>query len=235
LGSLQKHAPEILTGIGVAGVAVTAFLAAKATLKCSEIIKEENLTPKEKIGEVWKDYIPTVVSGCASMTCIVAGNRIQAKRSAALAMAAELSAAALAQYKAKAIETLGEKAEEKIVDAVAKQKIEDNPVSTSEIVVTGRGKHRVYDAITGRYFEHDIEGIRKIINDLNVRLRNEMYISYNELCYELDLPTIQLGDQIGWCIENGGIDVTFSSQICDDGVPCLVMEFIIWPGPNYRN
>ena len=236
LGTLSKHAPEILTGLGVAGVVVTAVLTAKATLKVDEVLKEENLTPKEKVKEVWKDYIPPVVSAVATGACIIAGNRIQAKRTAAFAFAAESATLALASYKNKVAEVLGEKAEEKVADAVMKQKIDDHPVMNIES--TGKGTQRFYDDISGRYFIHDPDTVRHTVNKLNQRLLTEMYITVNELYYELNLPPIKLGDQLGWNIENGLIELRNANKFrafeCDDGTPAFIMEFVNDPTANYK-
>ncbi|MFR8351429.1 MAG: DUF6353 family protein [Blautia obeum] len=42
-------------------------------------------------------------------------------------------------------------------DAVAKDKVEKNPVVTREVIITEKGNTLCYDAISGRYFKSDIE------------------------------------------------------------------------------
>lgn len=236
LGTLSKHAPEILTGLGVAGVVVTAVLTAKATLKVDEVLKEENLTPKEKVKEVWKDYIPPVVSAVATGACIIAGNRIQAKRTAAFAFAAESATLALASYKNKVAEVLGEKAKEKVEDAVIKQTIEEHPVSSTVVHDTGKGAQRFYDEISGRYFTSTPDFVRKAVNNLNKRLLDEMYVTANDLFYELNIPPIKMGDEFGWNVDYGLIEPRepFRGYECDDGVVTLVMEFINPPRAGYK-
>ena len=71
-----KHSPEILTGIGIAGMIMTTVLAVKATPKALELIekqkKEEqtdDLTPIEVVKTTWKCYVPAVATGAASITC----------------------------------------------------------------------------------------------------------------------------------------------------------------------
>ena len=234
LNICDKHGSEILAGVGVAGIAVTAFLASKATLKCSEVLKEGNLTPVEKAKEVLPDYIPAIISGLFSGYCIVLSKKIDFNKNAALAAAATLSETALREYKAKAIEVLGEQGEKKISDAIAKQKIEDNPVTSSEVIVTGKGKHRFFDSISGRYFQSDVESVRRSINDLNARLMSEMYITLDELYYEIGLPSIWIGNVLGWNIENGTIVPQFSTHLCDDGEPAVVLNFVNMPKCDYK-
>ena len=62
--SMSKHTPEILTGMGIAGMVATTVLAVKATPKALEYIdaatyeKQEPLTPVETVKTCWKCYIP---------------------------------------------------------------------------------------------------------------------------------------------------------------------------------
>ena len=65
--SMAKHSPEILTGIGIAGMIATTVLAVKATPKALEYIdtatyeKEEPLTPVETVKACWKCYIACII------------------------------------------------------------------------------------------------------------------------------------------------------------------------------
>jgi hypothetical protein len=98
------------------------------------------------------------------------------------------------------------------------------------VIVTGKGDTLCYDTISGRYFKSDIEKIRKIVNDLNLRLRDENSISLNEFYYEFGLDSIKIGDDIGWNISiNGYIEPHFSSQLASDGTPCLVLDYMCGP------
>ena len=77
--------------------------------------------------------------------------------------------------------------------------------------------------MSGRYFESDIEKLRKAVNDLNRRMRDEIQITLNEFYYEIGLDSIKIGDSLGWDIDKGYIELEFSSQLDKDGVPCLVI------------
>ena len=91
-----------------------------------------------------------------------------------------------------------------------------------------------YDAVSGRYFKSDRDKIDKVINELNRRMRDEMYISLNEFYYEIGLNEISLGDQLGWNIDNGYIEPSFSYQGAEDGTPCLVIGYLVEPRYDYR-
>ena len=62
---------------------------------------------------------------------------------------------------------------------------------------------------------------------------DEGYISLNDFYYEIALPETKLGDELGWHIDNGLVDLRFSSQLAEDGTPCLVIDYQIAPKYDY--
>lgn len=238
--TLSKHSPEILTGIGIAGMITTTVLAVKATPKALALIeeaeyeKDDICTPVEKVKVAWKPYIPAAVTGTVSIACLIGASSVNARRYTALTTAYKLSETALSDYREKVIETIGEKKEQVVRDAVIKEKMEKNPVKNTEVIVTKKGDTLFYDPLSARYFNSDPETIQKIENDLNRRMRSEMYISVNELYYEIGLPETALGNDVGWNIDRGYIEIEFSAQKADDGRPCLALSFTTPPRWNYK-
>lgn len=242
-----KNSPTILTGLGVAGLITTVVMAVRVTPKAMEIINEERLdradadenfiygsTKMEVIRLVWPCYIPTLVMGCATIACIIGANSINLRRNAALASVYSLTEATLKEYQAKVIETIGENKEHKIKDEIAKDQVRNHPLNDKEVILTGKGNTLCYDVISGRYFKNDIENIRKVRNDLNQEFLNgEMFISLNDLYYALGLSNTKMGDEIGWSIDDGQIEFNFSSQLAEDGIPCLVLDYSLDPKYNY--
>lgn len=241
--SVVKHSPEILMGLGITGLVTAGVLAVKETPKALRLIEEkkkeeqvEKLTPMETVKTTWKCYVTAVVTAGVSVGCLIGSSKVNSRRNAALATAYTLSETALREYKQKVIETIGEKKEQAVRDAVAKDKLERDPVSKKEVIVVEKGNTLCYDAVSGRYFKSDIEKLKKVENELNRRMRNENYISLNEFYSEIGLKSLYpLGDDIGWNIEKGYIDMYFSSQLADDGTPCLVIEFDIAPKYGYAS
>lgn len=138
---------------------------------------------------------------------------MNARRNAALATAYTLSESALKDYQGKVIEMFGEKKNEAVKDAVAKDKVEKNPVVTREVIITEKGNTLCYDAISGRYFKSDIEKIKKAECELNRQMLDDMYVSLNDFYYEIGLDSVKLGDELGWNVDSGYIDLSFSSQL----------------------
>ena len=240
-GVLERHASEILTGIGVAGMVTSTVLAVKATPKACLLINDrkdelevEKLPVTELVKTTWKCYIPAVVTCGASIACLVGASSVNFKRNAALATAYKLSEAALSEYKDAVIETIGEKKEQSVRDKVAEERLKKNPVSKSEIIVTGNGTTLCYDPVGNSYFKSNIQQIESAKNKLNARMLSENYVSLNDFYDELGIGPTKLGDDLGWDIyKDGLVEIAFSSQLAEDGTPCLVMDYSIAPRYEY--
>ena len=244
--AVSNHSPEILTGIGIAGMITTTILAVRATPKALELIDDkknelgmyptEKLHPIEVVKTTWKCYLPATITGVTSVACLIGASSVNSRRNAALATAYNLSASALTEYKTKVIETVGEKKEQLIRDKVAEERISKEPVNQSAIIVSGNGNTRCFDTITKRRFVSDIESINKIVNELNRRMINgEDYISLNEIYYELGLDGSSIGDELGWNVSTGLIELDFSAQLDTDGTPCIVIDYTVAPKRGFNS
>lgn len=239
--STKKHSPEILTGIGIAGMITTVVIAVKSTPKAIKLIdekKEENnaevLAPVETIKTAWFCYIPAMVIGVMSVCCLIGANSVNLRRNAALATAYALSESALKEYSEKVIETIGDKKESTIRDAIAQDKLNQNPVTNTEVFITDKGNTLCYDVLSGRYFRSDIDKIKKIENELNRQMRDDMYISLNDFYYELGLEPTEVGNSLGWNIQDDYINLDFRAKLASDGTPCLVIDYNNGPKYDFR-
>lgn len=245
---MSKHSPEILTGIGIAGMITTTVLAVKATpkaLDCIERKKEElhpesdeDLTVVETVQATWKCYVPAAVTCVASVACLIGASSVNARRNAALATAYNLSATALAEYKDKTLEVVGEKKEREIREKVAEEQTKKEPANPTTIIMTGKGNTRFMDSVTKRRFNSDIETINQIVNRLNRRMINgEDYISLNEFFYEIGLEGCDVGDELGWNVARGLIELPDPPHaiVDTDGVPCIVLDYVIAPKRGFNS
>ena len=240
---LTKYSPGILTGIGIAGMIGATFMAVKATPKALYLIeakKEESeveeLTPVETIKTCWKCYIPATLTTVLSAVCLIGASTVSAKRNAALATAYSISEAALREYQEKVVEVVGEKKEKAVRDAVAKDQIERDPVTKSEVVIIDSNSNTLcYEPLSGRYFKSTIDKIKKAEIKLDRQMIQEMYVSLNDFYWEIGLDETDLGDKMGWNLSKGYMDLSFSSQLADDGTPCAVIVYGIPPVYDYQN
>ena len=240
---LTKYSPGILTGIGIAGMIGATFMAVKATPKALYLIESkkeesevEELTPVETIKTCWKCYIPATLTTVLSAACLIGASTVSAKRNAALATAYSISEAALREYQEKVVEVVGEKKEKAVRDAVAKDQIERDPVTKSEVVIIDSNSNTLcYEPLSGRYFKSTIDKIKKAEIKLDRQMIQEMYVSLNDFYWEIGLDGTDLGDQMGWNLSKGYMDLSFSSQLADDGTPCAVIVYGIPPVYDYQN
>lgn len=254
---LQRRSPEILTGIGIAGMISTTVLAVKATPKALMLIEEEKrrrnydnakeardngwdkcehidtLPPVDTVKTAWKCYIPAAITGTVSVACLVGASSVNARRNAALAAAYTISESTLREYKDKVIETVGEKKEKAVRDAIAKDKVERDSVENKEVIITDRGNTLCYDAHAGRYFKSDIDKLKKVENDINKKLLDEGYIALNDFYDAIGLEGTDVGRDLGWRVEQGLLELDFSSQLTKDGTPCLVIDYNTLPQYNF--
>lgn len=236
---VKKHSPEILTGVGVAGMITTTVLAVKATPKAIRLLDEakdekgDELTVVETVKAAWKPYIPAVVTGVASVSCIIGASRINAKRNAALATAYTISERALVRYRDKVIETIGEKKEKEIKEKIAQDEIDKNPVSNNQVYITSKGNTLCMDFISGRYFMSDIDTIKNAVNEINREMTYDHYVSLNTFYSKIGLDHIKNGYDLGWNLDNGLVELEFTPLFTEKMEPCVGIDYSISPKYDY--
>ena len=242
-----ENSPAIMTGIGVAGTLVTAYLTGKATIKATDIIREyehhieegrranilDDLTVKEKVELTWKLYIPPALAATTTISAIVCANRIGARRTAAVAAAYSLSEKAFAEYKEKVLERLGEGKEQEMRDEIAQSRLEKTEGGSQIIIVEGEGDVLCLDTMSGRYFKSSIEKIRKAQNDINEHIYDFMYASLSEFYELIGLDSNAYSDEVGWNPDRP-MRLDFSAGMAKDDKPCVVVEYNVAPVRNYH-
>lgn len=239
---MVKRSPEILTGLGIAGMFTTVVLAVKATpkaLRNIEQLEEEGMIPIPKIEIVkscWKCYVPAAVMGLTSAACLIGATSVSARRTAALAAAYQISETALTEYREKVVETIGEKKEKLVREKISEDRVEKQPVTKSEVFITNKGDTLFLEPLSKRYFKSDIELIRKAENRINKEILQGIsgYVSLNEFYDEIGLDHTDLGDDLGWNVDKL-IDIEFDPTITDDEKPCLAIHYLNPPKYKYDN
>jgi hypothetical protein len=161
---------------------------------------------------------------------IIWSHRIDARKNAVIAGLYSASELALKEFQSKTIEEIGEKKVEQIRDKIAKDHLDKNPMSNNEIIITGLGDVPCYDTWSGRYFKSNIEKIRATENVINheILAGSEMWASLNQLYYELGLPPVKSGEEMGFDVDHM-LHFQFSSHIADNGQPCFVIDYTVVP------
>lgn len=258
---LGANAPGITIGLGTGAILVAGVMVGVATPKAMKLIEDaqvaktkrfkqmrekapddavmdetDELTWVEIIKAGWKPYTPAIMTAVVGVACIVGGTRANARRNAALSAAYTVVEQTLNDYTAKTKEIVGEKKEKEIRDAIAEDELKKHPLSGCNIVRMPKcGKTLCYDVRSREYFMSDYNTIKKVENDLNRRLRSEMFISLNEVYDEFGIVhDDELGDDIGWNVDNE-LEFTISSKIAENNEPCLVVNYVIAPRYDFRN
>lgn len=230
---LKTNSPVILTGLGVGGVITTAYLVGKATFKAAKVISYEEgmmtvaappIDYREKVGMVWKLYIPAAISGALTITCVIGGAKVGLKRTAAAYSLLSISEHAFDEYKGKVVEQLGAKKEEALRASIAQDGVQKNP---PPVIVSGDGTVLCCEQHTGRYFKSDMETLRRAENTVNSKLVRENEATLDDFYYLVGLPQTTYSSMSGW-VAGKIMELRFSS-VLHEGTPCLAFEY------NYVN
>ena len=237
---LKRNASTILTAVGGAGVVTTTVLAIKATPKAlilldsAEKEKGENLTKLEKVKAAAPVYIPTMVSGVATLACIFGANVLNKRHQASLASAYALLDNSYKEYKAKVEELYGEGSNEQIKDRIAKDKYEEVEIENDEQLF--------YDDFSNRYFVSTPTKVMQAEYNVNRDIHMRGWAELNEFYDCLGIEDIDGGDSLGWS-EGGNydnywqawVDFNHRTVIMDNGTKYTAIMMFQEPYTGYED
>lgn len=229
---IKTHGPAILTVLGCIGVPVTAILASKATVKTVDdclndevlpLLRKEgpddlldpefkihivvDLTEPECIKAVWKNYIPTLISGGLTIGAIIGSNRLSAKEIAMLSA----SCAGLMSYKAQVEQEIRKRYGEDALNDIRKSVDQKYAKVLIYPEDTGNGDLLCFDAFGGRWFYSSEDAVNMALFELNDEFMNETiqisnngdvirggYRCYNDLYQKWGISETCFGWTWGW-------------------------------------
>ena len=244
----------ILIGLGVAAMLTSIFLAIRETKEdCKEERKEEKPTesdtPKEddsgkgfidKVAGIIYRYWPTMVFTLLAIFCFGMAYRSSLKQTAALLTAYKATSVSYQKYKEKTKEIVGERQEDKIARAAAKDISEKEYQKqivngNSSIVDTGEGETVFYDVISKRFFKSSFHKMLTVERDLQELSKTEFAIPLNTMYKMIGIPKTSDGKRIGWNAMYDEIKFKFyTGKLVDDTV-CVVLGFICSPNYEYMS
>lgn len=229
---LKKHAPHILFGAGIAGVVTSTVLACRATLRVSDKldnIKKEvtaikrdeiqpylshrhapdieirrNLTTAYAAGsfEIAKLYAPAVIIGGFSIACLTGSHVTLVKRNNALTAAYVTVSNALANYRQKVREEIGEEKERELYRK-SQVDVTKNADGSKKIVTKADRESfsRIFDE-RNRNWVHNNESARLFLENNQEAwtsyLRVHRHVFLNEVYKSLGFEPTQAGQIVGW-------------------------------------
>lgn len=112
---IKRNSATILSFVAVAGVVATAITSANATPKAVRALDtaklnkgEEELTKIEKVKTVLPVYLPTIITGAATVVCILGSNVLNQRTQASLSSAYAIVDQSYRDYRNKVKELYGE-------------------------------------------------------------------------------------------------------------------------------
>lgn len=233
----SANMPEILTGLGLAGLVGGTAITIRGTLKADEVCRREfggslkdswANSKSETLKAVWREALPTVAITVVSTAAVIGANRIGATRATAMASAYALTERAYSDYKAKVIETVGKEEHKQIQSAVAAKQMITTPQRETEVILTDGGMELCYDSYSGRYFRSSVEAVRKAQNDINHELIAGTWVSLNRLYDFLGLDHILAGEDLGWSTDDL-VEMGFAPMLSKSNTPCIVINYVAEP------
>lgn len=170
--------------------------------------KGEPLTTLEKIQAGWTPYIPTAVSGAATISSIVGAAVVGQNHEAALAAIIAAKDLALQRHQAKVDELYGKGSSDKVQREVEHDQLcaAVQNIDLTAIIETGNGDELFMDSLTGRLFKSSKTALERGMNKFNYRLNqgHEMYGSLNEFFQlrDVNLPNVMVGDYLGFNVDH---------------------------------
>lgn len=245
IGSIQKilkrNSPTILSGTAITGVLTTAYLAARASGQASNKLNEyygvdgyhHRNDPKyvfpyykdqliNDVKLVWKLYIPATISGVFTVVCIVGTTKVTNKRAAVAQAAFVMSERAYEEYRAKVVEEYGERKDQTLRDSIASDKVLRTPPPATMIV--GSGNVICCELYTMRYFESDMETLRKVVNEINAQLLRHDQATLDDFYHYVGLEGTTNSGDIGWYSDRL-LELEFTSVLDSNGRPCLAFAY----------
>lgn len=229
--NIKEHSPAILSVMAGVGTLTTAYLTGRASFEASHIIEDyeaehgHSSDSKQRIWDrtkiVWQLYIPAGIAAATTITCIVGANRLEARRVLAAQAAFAISERAYSEYRDKVTEEYGESKARSIRDKVAEDRVKGNP--PPEVILVA-GNVLCCELFTGRYFQSDMETLKKARNELNARILAHDYATLDDWYYMIKLPYTSYSSEIGW--KSGRLmELEFTSVLTEDGRPCLAFDY----------
>lgn len=242
---LKRSAPTILTCLSAVGMVATTVMAVRATPRVIELLeeaesevseKEEKLTRFESLKVALPVYIPTILIGISTISCMFGANLLSQKQQASYISAYTLLDNAFREYKNKVTAMFGEDADECVRAALINEKSNNVDISNSD------EKLVFYEENYGEFFEMSKEEVLMAEYELNRNFILKGEVNLNEFYQFLGLPKTKIGEVLGWSLWAGEafygyswIDFEHKKHVLDDGLEYYIISMPFPPTADYMN
>ncbi|AWN05908.1 hypothetical protein SEA_CRICKO_43 [Streptomyces phage CricKo] len=195
---------------------------------------EAELTNQEKFELTWQCYVPAAISAAVGISAIIFAAHVNERRNAALMSAYSVVEKSYGEYRAKTLAKVGKNKEQAIRDEINQDRVTENPPGKNELIIITEGNVPCRDSFSGRYFDTNMQALRKVENDINWEILNNGYASLSDVWDKLGLQHTTGSDDIGWNTDRQ-FELKVTTTVTTDDRPCFSIEFMPPPIPRYWN
>ena len=204
----KRHAPTILSVLGSVGVIGTAVSSAKATMDVADMYAD-GLDPTGL--DIAKTYIPTAVTAGVTIGCIMSGNAISTKQTAAMAALYAGATKTYSDYRNKVIEKKGVEFDKEVRAEITR----NDPGYHRQALDCPDGKFMFVEPMTHQTFERYEREIMDAEYHFNRNFVLRGYASLSEFLYFLGIPVTPESQMIGWSVTEGFCWIDISHELLD--------------------
>lgn len=201
LTGFRKHERTILTAVNIASTLAAVYCAVKDTPKLMEtldILREAEATNMEKVKAVAPVVARTAAFTTISVAASIANHKVASDTIHTLSDMCAVANLAKDEFRVHTEKIVGPEKIADIEGSIAQEHATRAIENSTAAIDTGKGHDLFYDDWSGRWFYCDINYIRKIENDTDNAIGNEMQVSVNEFYQRLGLPSVGSGKYYFW-------------------------------------
>lgn len=213
---VKGHASQILVGAGLSSVLGGAIALVPASFKaCKKVTKREEekgnkLTKLETVETVWRDYVVPTTAIAVGTGLVILGTAKETKTISELTLA-------LAAKESVGSEKTRTMIEQKFGIEDNKDKVEKKESKdTSTVNIRPDERMEFYDELTNNTFYSTKNDVLNAVNEFNRQLLENGHGSINDYCDCMGIRNIGFGDELGWNVNDGLINVVFGAELIDD-------------------
>lgn len=251
---IQRNSATVLAIAGAVGVVATVITTTRAAPKALRLLKEakerENheLTIWQKMQVAIPVYIPVILTGSATIFCILSSNVLNKASQASLMSAYMLVDQSYKDYKRKLKELYGyhwgQEAHDRIIESLAIEKVEPpyitavgayNVISLSENESLCGPKLLFYEQLSERFFESTLEAVLEAEYHTNRNYIMYGFQTVNEWYEFLGLKPVDDCNCMGWIPMDEGefwIDFNHRKAHLEDDTEFYIIEIMQTPYPD---
>lgn len=242
---IKNNSGTTLTVVGSIGVCITAIMAARDTVKAMKRIEDERnsfrqvysqyveLETKDKIKIAAPCYIPTVISGVATILCICSANKLNKNVQKSLTSAYMLLDNSYREYRKSVQDVYGEESDQRVIEKTADRKAEETKLTKQDDTDV------FFDYFSLQFFNSKLSTVKNAEIVANDILQNEGNVSLRTLYSLMGQDIIGTDDLLGWSIGAGKeygyerVEIDITPMTRGDGTTYYVIDFVNGPTEDY--